>query len=164
MRKLQEPNYKLIINTDFYTGNFERELIAYTFGILDEVQMEINYAQEYREVFYSEEDLTINECYDFLNEYLFERYQTVNDWEQMIFYDLCNYIQGKGTTSIEVFFDKVPEQEWMDRINNRISKFFSGAYKEIEDARWQAEWGQDSPLKFPKLLNVVLTKNKDMEG
>lgn len=39
MRVKQIPNYELIIKTDSYIGNFERELVSYSFGTLDNVQM-----------------------------------------------------------------------------------------------------------------------------
>lgn len=41
MRVKQVPNYELIIKTNSYTGNFERELISYALGTLDNVQMEM---------------------------------------------------------------------------------------------------------------------------
>lgn len=41
MRIKQIPNYELIIKTNRYTGNFERELISYALGTLDDVQMEM---------------------------------------------------------------------------------------------------------------------------
>lgn len=161
LRKLQEPNYKLMISTDSYTGNFERELISYVFGILDSVQMEIAYSQEYRDVFYKEENMTEEQCYAFLEEYLFERHQNVDDWEQMTFYEICSYKEYGHCTSIAVFLDKPLDNEWEKRFLRRIQEFFGGAYKEIEDVVWQRQFGHDSNLKkLPELLNIELIKNK----
>ena len=157
MRKLQEPNYKLMINTDSYTGNFERELIAYVFGILDSVQMEIEHSEKYREAFYTEESMTLEQCEEFLEEYLFERYQEVDDWEQMTFYEICRFDSDK-CNSLAVFLDKTLNEEWMERFKRRLQKFFNGGYEEVENARWQEMFGHNSYVKPIKLLSVKLLK------
>lgn len=43
--------YKLIIHTNSYTGNFERELVAYALGILDKEQSD--YANSYKKAFWN---------------------------------------------------------------------------------------------------------------
>ena len=43
---------RLIIKTDKYAGNFERELIGYCFGRLSEEQEQIEYAREYVRAFW----------------------------------------------------------------------------------------------------------------
>ena len=43
--------YYLLIHTDSYTGNFDRELVAYAIGVLDKEQN--NYAREYKKAFWN---------------------------------------------------------------------------------------------------------------
>lgn len=50
---MEKAPYKLVIHTDSYTGNFERELVAYSLGILDEEQESIAYAEEYIKAFWN---------------------------------------------------------------------------------------------------------------
>lgn len=48
---MEKVPYKLIIHTDSYTGNFERELVAYAFGILDSHQED--YANSFKKAFWN---------------------------------------------------------------------------------------------------------------
>ena len=43
-RDFTDIPYRLVIKCDKWVGNFERELIGYSFGIIDGVQMDIDYA------------------------------------------------------------------------------------------------------------------------
>lgn len=45
--------YYLLIHTNSYTGNFERELVAYSIGKLDELQEEGMHAREYTKAFWN---------------------------------------------------------------------------------------------------------------
>lgn len=49
--KKEKAPYKLIIRTNSYTGNFDRELVAYSIGILDEIQED--YADSYKKAFWT---------------------------------------------------------------------------------------------------------------
>ena len=154
MRKIQEPNYKLVIKTDSYTGNFERECIAYVLGILDEIQREINYAPEYLDSFHKEENLSFQDCANFLEEYLFERWQEVDDWEQMTFYE----IGGEKCQDIFIFIDKLFPKEWEERIIKRIINFFNGGYKEVAIKAKEDEYIK----KYPQLLEIKLIINNNV--
>lgn len=48
---MEKAPYKLIIHTDSYTGNFERELVAFAFGVLDKEQSD--YANSYKKAFWN---------------------------------------------------------------------------------------------------------------
>lgn len=87
--------YTLEIECNEYWGNFEREFLAYSIGILDDVQMDINHSEEELEMFWDEvfgteapdfEDALEN--YDLLRDYLFETFQACDDWEQLTFYQI----------------------------------------------------------------------------
>lgn len=87
--------YTLEVECNAYWGNFEREFIAYSMGILDDVQMHINHSEEELIMFWNEvfnyRPLTFEEAlrnYELLKEYLFETFQDVDDWEQLTFYNI----------------------------------------------------------------------------
>lgn len=96
MRVKQTPNYELIIKTNSYTGNFERELISYALGTLDNVQMEMSdFHGSYEMDLFWEEEFNSEkkdyyDDYELKDEYLMETYQYVDDWEQMTFYHICD--------------------------------------------------------------------------
>jgi len=160
MRIEQKPNYKIVIKTDSYTGNFERELVSYIFGILDSVQMDIDYCPEYIQKFQEEENLTIEDSEKFLEEYLFETYQGVDDWEQMTFYSIGDYLtrdEKNPCTSIFVQLFRIPDNEWKERIIRRIKSFFDGGFEKMQDLSWQKSFGEDCPRKNkPQLLSLLL--------
>lgn len=125
MRVKQVPNYELIIKTNSYTGNFERELISYSLGILDHVQMEMDsFHGDYEmDLFWEEEFNSMRkdyyDDYELKDEYLMETYQDVDDWEQMTFYHMaydCN--------SLAIQLVKPLSKYWEEIIIRRIKKFF----------------------------------------
>lgn len=130
--------YKLVIQTDSYTGNFERELISYAIGILDEEQM--YYSPEYSEKFWEEEFNIENHNiedlpkeYDLYNEYLEYSYEMVDDWHQEIFYNIGNSKNSKLCDSIFLYLKKPLNEKWENIIIPRIKKFFD------KDVRYQCE-------------------------
>lgn len=153
MRIPQEPNYILRIRTDSYAGNFERELIAYSFGILDEIQMEIEFAPEYLEDFHASENMTYDDCYALLEDYLFERYQSVDDWEQMTFYGYYKDTDKYDFDSAAVYIYKLLPSHWEERIIRRIKKFFDGGYKKVYLERYKEF---KTKTDFPKLISIEL--------
>jgi hypothetical protein len=124
MRVEQKPNYELIIKTNKYTGNFERELISYSLGTLDNVQMELgDFHGDYEmDLFWEEEFNTTRkdyyDDYELKDEYLFETYQDVDDWEQMTFYHI---VDGN---SLAVQLIKPLNEYWEEIVVRRIKKFF----------------------------------------
>lgn len=125
MRRKQIAPYRLCIHTDDYTGNFERELIGYALGVLDEEQEENlspydpdDYCKHwfYQDVmarkehgiygYYDALTTKYKEVTGFddeldywdnplLNEYLLETYQDVDDWQQNTFYYIDKYFKDE---------------------------------------------------------------------
>lgn len=125
MRVEQKANYELIIVTNSYTGNFERELISYALGTLDNVQMELGdfHGADEMDLFWEEEFNSKRkdyyDDYELKDEYLMETYQDVDDWEQMTFYHMvgdCNSL------AIQLF--KPLNEYWEEIVVRRIKKFF----------------------------------------
>jgi hypothetical protein len=84
--------YTLEVECTSYWGNFEREFLGYSIGILDDVQMRIDHSEEERTMFWKEvfsrepmnfEDAS--ETYELYKEYLLETFQDCDDWEQLTF-------------------------------------------------------------------------------
>lgn len=125
MRVKQIPNYELIIKTNSYTGNFERELISYSLGTLDSVQMEFSdFHGDYEMDLFWEEEFNSErrdyyDDYELKDEYLMETYQDVDDWEQMTFYHMTD-----GCNSLAVQLVKPLNEYWEEIVIRRIKKFF----------------------------------------
>lgn len=125
MRVKQIPNYELIIKTNSYTGNFERELISYSLGTLDNVQMEMSFFHgDYEMDLFWEEEFNSKrrdyyDDYELKDEYLMETYQCVDDWEQMTFYHMTD-----GCNSLAVQLVKPLNEYWEEIVIRRIKKFF----------------------------------------
>ena len=126
MRVKQTPNYELIIKTNSYTGNFERELISYALGTLDNVQMEMSdFHGSYEMDLFWEEEFNSEkkdyyDDYELKDEYLMETYQYVDDWEQMTFYHICD----SDFNSLAIQLVKPLNDYWEEIIVRRIKKFF----------------------------------------
>jgi len=125
MRVKQIPNYELVIKTNSYTGNFERELVSYALGTLDNVQMEMGsfHGDSEMDLFWEEEFNSERkdyyDDYELKDEYLMETYQDVDDWEQMTFYHMvgdCN--------SLAIQLVKPLNEYWEEIIVRRVKKFF----------------------------------------
>lgn len=147
MRVEQKPNYELIIKTNSYTGNFERELVSYAFGTLDNVQMEMGSFHGDREMdLFWEEEFEAErkdyyDDYELKDEYLMETYQDVDDWEQMTFYHMvgdCN------TLAIQLV--QPLNEYWESIVIRRIKEFF-----DVRPCRY--EW---TLPKEAKLLDLYL--------
>ena len=101
--------YTLEVECDSYWGNFEREFVAYSIGILDDVQMNIRHSEEYLEMFWQEvfgrSHLDFEyalEHYVLLQDYLFETFQECDDWEQLTFYYIDWYARGRQLLKIQL--------------------------------------------------------------
>lgn len=125
MRVEQKSNYELIVKTNSYTGNFERELVSYALGTLDNVQMELgDFHGEYEmDLFWDEEfDSHRKDYYDdyeLKDEYLMETYQEVDDWEQVTFYHMA-----EDCNSLAIQLVKPLNEFWEEIIIRRIKNFF----------------------------------------
>lgn len=122
----QIPNYRLIIQTNDYTGNFKNELVSYALGILDNEQMELGYFHgDYEmDLFWKEEFNSERQDYDdeyeLKDEYLMETYQEVHNWMQMTFY----HMTGAFNHSLAIQLAKPLNAYWEEIIIRRIKKFF----------------------------------------
>lgn len=125
--------YTLEIECTSYWGNFEREFIAYSLGILDDVQMRIRHSEEelsmfWKEVFNKEEPITFEEAlesYELLRDYLFETFQDCDDWEQLTFYQIdWNIMHRNGSNVLKIQLAKPLDYYWVSIIIPRMKDFF----------------------------------------
>ena len=124
--------YTLEIECTSYWGNFEREFLGYSIGILDDVQMDINHSEEERVLFWKEvfnkepidfEETT--ESYDLYKDYLLETFQDCDDWEQLTFYHIDWDIMHKnGSNVLKIQLIKPLSREWEEIIIPRMKAFF----------------------------------------
>lgn len=125
--------YTLAIECNSYWGNFEREFIAYSIGILDDVQMDIKHSEEELEMFWQEvfnkEPISFKEAldnYDLLRDYLFETFQTCDDWEQLSFYHIdWDILHKNGSNVLKIQLAKPLDYKWKSIIIPRMRDFFS---------------------------------------
>ena len=142
MRVKQIPNYEMVIKTNSYTGNFERELVSHCFGILDNVQMEMgDFHGDYEmDQFWDEEFESSRpgyyDDYDLKDEYLMETFQDVDDWEQMTFYHMMD---DSNSLAIQLF--KPLDEYWEEIVIRRIKKFFN-----IHPCRYEWTLPKDAEL------------------
>jgi hypothetical protein len=122
--------YTLEIECDSYWGNFEREFIAYSMGILDDVQMSIRHSEEYLEMFWQDvfgrSHLDFEyalEHYVLLQDYLFETFQDCDDWEQLTFYAIDWNVRDRQLLKIQLA--KPFDEYWEGIIIPRMKAFFA---------------------------------------
>ena len=157
MRIKQIPNYELIIKTNRYTGNFERELISYALGTLDNVQMEMGdfHGEHEMNLFWEEEfnseRKNYYDDYELKDEYLMETYQDVDDWEQMTFYHIADDIN-----SLAIQLVKPLNDYWEEIIIRRIKKFF-----EERPCRYSNTLPKDAELLDLYLIDSNENRMKD---
>lgn len=124
--------YTLEIECNSYWGNFEREFIAYSMGILDDVQMDINYSEEELEMFWQDvfgrPHISFEyalEHYVLLQDYLFETFQDVDDWEQLTFYQIdWDIMHRNGSNVLKIQLAKPLDYYWESIIIPRMKDFF----------------------------------------
>lgn len=124
--------YTLEVECDSYWGNFEREFVAYSMGILDDVQMGIRHSEEELEMFWQDvfgrSHLDFEyalEHYVLLQDYLFETFQDCDDWEQLTFYSIDWDIMDKEKRDVlKIQLAKPLDEYWEDIIIPRMKEFF----------------------------------------
>lgn len=124
--------YTLEIECNSYWGNFEREFIAYSMGILDDVQMDINHSKEELEMFWQDvfgrPRISFEyalEHYALLQDYLFETFQDVDDWEQLTFYQIdWDIMHRNGSNVLKIQLAKSLDYYWESIIIPRMKDFF----------------------------------------
>ncbi len=121
--------YTLEVECDSYWGSFEREFVAYSMGILDDVQMSIRHSEEYLEMFW--QDVFGHSHLDFeyaldhyvlLQDYLFETFQECDDWEQLTFYSIDWDVRDRELLKIQLA--KPLDEYWEGIIIPRMKEFF----------------------------------------
>ena len=133
--RADQPNipYILEVECDSYWGSFEREFIAYSMGILDDVQMDIRHSEEYLEMFW--QDVFGRPHIDFeyalghyvlLQDYLFETFHECDDWEQLTFYSIDWDIMHKEKRDVlKIQLAKPLDGYWEGIIIPRMKAFFA---------------------------------------
>lgn len=152
--------YTLEIECTSYWGNFEREFIAYSLGILDDVQMQIKHSEKELVMFWQEvfnrKPITFKEAYgkdsitlyELHQEYLLETFQTVDDWEQLSFYKIdWDILHKNGSNVLKVQLAKPLSPYWEKIVIPRMKDFFIRRPYEYLD--------EDT-----KLISITLCNNK----
>jgi hypothetical protein len=124
--------YTLEIECTSYWGNFEREFLGYSIGILDDVQMHINHSKAERALFWKEvfnkqpiDFIEASESYELYKDYLLETFQGCDDWEQLCFYYIDFDIYHKnGSNVLKIQLAQPLSKEWEDIIIPRMKDFF----------------------------------------
>jgi hypothetical protein len=101
-------------------------------GILDDVQMSIRHSEEELEMFWQDvfgrPHLSFEyalEHYVLLQDYLFETFQDVDDWEQLTFYQIDWEIMHKnGSNVLKIQLAKPFDYYWQSIIIPRMKDFF----------------------------------------
>ena len=154
MRVKQIPNYELIIKTNSYTGNFERELVSYALGTLDNVQMEMGdfHGSHEMDLFWKEEFNSERkdyyDDYELKDKYLMETYQDVDDWEQVTFYHIAD-----NCNSLAIQLVKPLNEYWEEIIIRRIKNFF-----DVRPCRY--EWTLPKEAKLIDLYLIDSNKER----
>ena len=121
--------YTLEVECSEYWGSFEREFVAYSMGILDDVQMSIRHSEEYLEMFW--QDVFGRSHLDFeyaldhyvlLQDYLFETFQECDDWEQLTFYSIDWNVRDRELLKIQLA--KLLDEYWEGIVIPRMKEFF----------------------------------------
>lgn len=140
--------YTLEICCNSYWGNFEREFIAYSLGILDDVQMDIRHSKEELEMFLKEvfnkeapDFEEALESYDLLKYYLLETFQDVDDWWQLTFYQIDWEVMHREKRNVlKIQLAKPLSTEWEEIIIPRMKKFFDRKIYEHIDKDAELEY------------------------
>lgn len=124
--------YTLEVECSSYWGNFEREFLGYSMGILDDVQMGIEFAKEERAMFWEEVggippikyEVAV-EHYALLCDYLLETFQEDDDWEQLTFHTIDWDAMHKDKRDIlKIQLVKPLSKDLEDIIIPRMKEFF----------------------------------------
>lgn len=182
-------NLRLVIKTDSYAGNFERELVGFVFGRLSEEQEEAKYGREYVKAFWNN--------YGNIDSY--EQYilKKEKDDEFIKLMNTANFLLGKKEVKLEdslnildvydeylefnremsdddyettyydindkdviVYFKKELPDEVMSNFIKRIKIFFENNVLSIfENYIYLCQFGNLSSTKEVKLLGIELEKD-----
>lgn len=136
VEKFESP-FALIVSTDSYTGNFEREFCAYVTGAYGECGVGEELAEEFNEEEPGDEDLT---------------YKTANESDDSGCHrPVSIYDDGDHYNSLIIFFDAEPEPSEWDLIVRRAKQFCA------ERPDWRSYQGTKKPIT---LKGIRLVENK----
>ncbi len=124
--------YTLEVECTSYWGNFEREFLGYSIGILDDVQMSIDHSRKERMMFwydvFDKERISFkkaSESYELYRDYLLETYQECDDWEQLTFYSIdWDILHKNGSNVLKIQLAKPLSHYWEEIIISRMKAFF----------------------------------------
>ena len=149
--------YTLEIECNSYWGNFEREFLGYSIGMLDDCQMRIRHSEEERTMFWKEvfnkEPIDFREAaesYELYRDYLLETFQDCDDWEQLTFYTIdWDILHKNGSNVLKIQLAKPLNREWEEIIIPRMKAFFDKKiYKYLDEE--------------DKLISITLCDRKGM--
>ncbi|HMC00498.1 MAG TPA: hypothetical protein VKN14_05620 [Flavobacteriaceae bacterium] len=106
------PNFILIIDTNSYAGNFERQITAFCTGMVGEYGIGDDYAKMFKEAHP-----------DYVEEFL----DIVTQWPDDHGCPTAIWRTKKGGkyNSVAIFFDKKPSKKQLEFIKNQALKFSS---------------------------------------
>ena len=126
--------YSIVVEFNAWVGNFERELIGYSMGILDIVQMddvghsEKERAMFWKEVFGRDKPIEYEDQYVLKDKYLCERWEGVDDWYQTTFYNVFGrekFVSKESASCLKIYLFEPIKPEWFEQlIINRMYDFF----------------------------------------
>lgn len=140
----QKAPYSIIVELNCWAGNIERELIGYSMGILDEVQMNVvghsekERAMFWEEVFNRKAPIEYEDEYILKDKYLCERWEDVDDWMQATFYNIeykPKSVSKETDSCLKIYLFEPIKPEWFEQlIINRMYDFFDKKiYKYLKD-------------------------------
>ena len=111
MKEIKE-NYLIIIKTDKYTGNFERELCAYSTGIVGDCDVGEEEAEMFNEKYPNKEYPEVSKFEDLVTQRPDEHgcYRPVS-------------ISELDSNAIDIYFEGKPNQEELDLIFLRAEEY-----------------------------------------
>lgn len=127
--------YSLVIRTDSYTGNFERELIAYVFGILDEVQTDIDYGTSYIKAFWNK--MSRYECDDYEG---YKKYIEKHNSNSAL--DSISRVENSGDSEVDDILNSIKSiigvEKKVDEYADLYKNYLCTTYRVVDD------WEQDT--------------------
>lgn len=141
---MEKIPYRLVIHTDSYVGNFEREVIAYSLGKLDCEQEEIGYGKDYLRAFwnkYAHDEIDSLKDYQ---DYLASKGKVVNEANDFVS-DMTELLKKLDENAFAEY-EAEKEARKMAREKERYAKdimrlydtYLLETYQEVDD------WEQDT--------------------
>lgn len=138
--------YYLLIHTDSYTGNFDRELVAYAIGILDKEAG--NYAKEYEKAFWNHVGASDIDSFDeYKNCALCPDSKAYEEFDLSVINEVIerfkknNYDGKEFTKAVDILKErrkKEREKEKQENICRLYDTYLCYTYQEVDD------WEQDT--------------------